>query len=89
MPENIPDTSRAFKIFGHRSAFSWVFGSFFSNSSNTAGLLAFILVSAVLYMYVAKLPVPDKLLDILLIIIGFYFGGMVAKRDMPNQRDLP
>ena len=84
------DSSLIGRVLGHRSLFSRVFGTFFSNSSNTSGLLAVVLVSAVIYFYARSGSVPDRLLDVLYIIVGFYFGGVTAKRGSPpNDRALP
>lgn len=65
---------------GKRSLFSWLFGNFFSDQTNTSGLLAIGLVATVAYIYIKGGTVPDRLLDAVFIIVGFYFGGAVAKR---------
>jgi hypothetical protein len=72
--------SFASRVLGSRSLFSWVFGTFFSDSTNTSGLLAVALVASVIYLYVRGTPVPDRMLDAVFIIVGFYFGGAVARR---------
>src|SRR5262245_49565430 len=43
--------SWASRTFGSRSIFSWIFGTFFSDSTNTSGLLAIILVISVLVLF--------------------------------------
>jgi 4-hydroxybenzoate polyprenyltransferase len=83
------DTSIAFKLFGHRSLLSWLFGTFFSNASNTSGVLAILLVVAVFFFYFKNGTVPDPLLNVLMIIVGFYFGGARAGRDQLTGRELP
>ncbi len=90
MPDNIPDTSFAFKALGHRSLLSWVFGTFFFNASNTSGILALTLVGAIIYFYARNGSIPDPLLNVLMIIVGFYFGGARAGRDSGlTGRELP
>jgi hypothetical protein len=82
--------SIGFALFGHRSLFSWVFGTFFSNASNTSGLLAVMLVGAVIYFYARHGTVPDILLNVLMVIVGFYFGGVRADRTSDSGgRELP
>ena len=66
-----------------RSVFSRIFGNFFTNSSNTSGLLAVGVMVAVVYMFVRTGQAPDRLLDILYVIIGFYFGG--AMKSAPSD----
>lgn len=73
-------------LLGSRSLFSCVFGTFFSDSTNTSGLLAIALVVSVIYLYLRQAQIPDRLLDAVFIIIGFYFGGATAKRsDAPSE----
>lgn len=85
------DSSFAGRVFGHRSFFSWMFGDFFSRSTNTSGLLAFALVSAAIYLFVTNGSVPDRLLDVVFLVVGFYFGGATARRadSPPSDRALP
>jgi uncharacterized membrane protein len=64
---------------GNRSLFSWVFGDFFSKAQNTSGLLALVLVAAVIFMFIKNGAAPDRLLDAVLLIVGFYFGGATAR----------
>ena len=63
-----------------RSIFSKVFGNFFTNPSNTTGLLATGLMAVVAYLFVKTGDAPQRLLDILYVIIGFYFGGATSKK---------
>ena len=80
MPESF-----AQKVLGDRSLFSWLFGTFFSDSTNTSGLLAVALVASIIYLYSTGGTVPDRLLDAVFIIVGFYFGGAAGKKsDRPN-----
>lgn len=79
--------SFAERMLGSRSLFSWIFGTFFSDSTNTSGLLALGMVASVVYIYVRGGTVPDRLLDAVFIIVGFYFGGAAAKRqEQPLER---
>ena len=79
-----------FRLFGHRSLLSWAFGTFFSNASNTSGVLAITLVGAIIYFYARNGSIPDTLLNVLMIIVGFYFGGARAGRDSASTgRELP
>lgn len=85
----VSDTSLFFKVLGHRSLLSWLFGTFFSNASNTSGLLALGLVAAVIWFYAVGKEVPTPLVNVLLVIVGFYFGGARAGRDQAGPRELP
>jgi hypothetical protein len=67
-----------------RSVFSRFFGNFFTNSSNTAGLLALGVMVAVIYLFVKTGQAPDRLLDILYVIVGFYFGGATKNTSPPE-----
>jgi len=40
-------------------------------------LIALIVVTAVTYMYVKNMSVPSELLQLLWLVIGFYFGTKV------------
>jgi hypothetical protein len=72
--------SFAKKLLGNRSFFSWIFGTFFSDSTNTSGLLAIGLVASVIYLYIKNGQVADRMLDAVFIIVGFYFGGATARK---------
>ncbi len=74
------------RLLGDRSLFSWIFGTFFSDSTNTSGLLALGLVASVIYFYARTSQIPDRLLDAVFIIVGFYFGGATAKKTDPNAK---
>ena len=65
------------------SLLSWLFGNFFSDATNTSGLLAVSLVISVILLYFTDREVSERLLDAVFIIVGFYFGGAVAKK--PEQ----
>lgn len=78
--------STAERWLGDRSLFSWLFGTFFSDSTNTSGLLALGLVASVVYFFAKTGQVPDRLLDAVFIIVGFYFGGATARKSDPNAK---
>jgi len=41
-----------------------------------------IVVSGLVYMYVTGQPVPSELVNIVMLILGFYFGGKVTAAGM-------
>lgn len=43
------------------------------------GGLAVIIVITICYMYLNQIPVPEVLVGVLLLVLGFYFGGKVEK----------
>lgn len=69
-------------FLGNRSLFSWVFGNFFSQPSNTSGLLAFLLVLSSLIIQWKRGGLPEWLVAAVFAVIGFYFG---AKRPSPSD----
>jgi hypothetical protein len=73
------------RFLGHRSLFSWIFGKFFANSTNTSGLLAISLVACIIYLATKGTNLPDRLLDAVFIIVGFYFGGATAKATKDDE----
>ena len=79
--------SWALRTLGSRSVFSWIFGTFFSDSTNTSGLLAVGLVVSVIVLYFKNGAVPDRLLDAVFIILGFYFGGATARPATVKEPD--
>jgi len=87
----VRDTSILFKLLGHRSLFSWLFGTFFLNRSNTSGLLAVVLLLSVIVFYGWKNAVPDPLVNALMLSLGFYFAGSKSgdASSPPNPRELP
>ncbi len=44
------------------------------------GVITLTLVGTLAYMYVNGMQVPSELLNILLLILGFYFGGKVQSQ---------
>ena len=82
---NETERSTVQKWLGNRSLFSWIFGTFFLDSTNTSGLLAVALVASVIYLFTTGGSAPDRLLDAVFIIVGFYFGGATAKKSDPGK----
>jgi len=82
-----PRRSWASQVLGSRSLFSWIFGTFFSDATNTSGLLAVGLVASVVGLYIKNGQIPERLLDAVFIIVGFYFGGAVGKKPIPEPTD--
>jgi len=46
-------------------------------SSLVQGVVALVTTGGMVYMYAAQIPVPDVLIGIVTMILGFYFGGKV------------
>lgn len=46
----------------------------------TSGVLALIIVITICYMYIARIPVPETLTNISLLIFGYYFGAYSSTR---------
>lgn len=44
------------------------------------GLITLVIVLTISYMYVTEMSVPQELFNILLLILGFYFGGKVERQ---------
>lgn len=40
--------------------------------------IALIIVVAVVYLYIRCMPVPGELVNIVLVILGFFFGGKAS-----------
>lgn len=74
------------RFLGRRSLLSWLFGTFFSDATNTSGLLAIALVASIIYLYIVNGSAPDRLLDAVFIIVGFYFGGATGKKSEDQQQ---
>ncbi len=72
-------------MFCKRSIISWLLGSFFKNPANTSGLLATIMVAALMWMYLNKLEVPNALENFVALILGFYFGGAISRKFDPED----
>ncbi len=54
------------------------------------GIITLIVTFTISYMYVMEMVVPQELFNILLLILGFYFGGKVerqAQRKVQNYED--
>lgn len=51
----------------------------FRESVIVQSLITLILVLGIVYMFVTGMPVPDQLLDILYLVLGFWFGAKTQK----------
>ena len=69
------DKSTVGGLLGNRSLMSWVFGNFFSSVQATSGLVAILLLALVGYLFISRGTAPERLMDALLLVVGFYFGG--------------
>ena len=52
-------------------------------------LVAVVLIGAIVYMYIEQVPVPDELVNIGLIVVGFLFGSQsqaAIKRSVSNAK---
>jgi hypothetical protein len=62
------------RIVGRRSLFDGIFGTMFSNAKNTSGIIAFVLLLVVAYLWVIQAPVPEQLATAAMLVLSFYFG---------------
>lgn len=64
------------RTFG-RSIISMLVGNFFEKKSNAASIIAIILVLSICYVIVVKekFEYIDFLLNIIFVVIGYYFGS--------------
>ncbi len=51
------------------------------------GAITLTLVGTLAYLYINAMPVPSELLNILLLILGFYFGGKVQGQANRKVKD--
>ena len=51
------------------------------------GAITLTLVGTLAYMYINSMEVPSELLNILLLILGFYFGGKVQGQANRKVKD--
>jgi predicted membrane protein len=84
------DKQRSFywRVFG-RSIMAILFGSFFENKNNTAGILAIILVLTLCWaiIFKEKYDYLNGLLNIVFVIIGYYFGAKQPPVFDDNEKD--
>ncbi len=50
-------------------------------------LITLIIVSTISYLYIAGRPVPNDLINIVVLILGFYFGSKTQQRVERNVLD--
>ena len=85
MQDNTDHTSWWGRTFG-RSVLSLLIGHFFADKNNTASLVALFLVGTLCYLVVRRerYEVIPGLLNIVFVVIGYYFG---AKRHKDQDGD--
>ena len=76
MNQPIKERSWYSKILG-RSFFSILFGNFFENKNNAAGIIGIVLVFTLCYVIVIreKYEYMQGLLNVVFVVIGYYFGA--------------
>lgn len=72
------------KTFGKRSLLSVLVGSFFGDKNNAASVIAILLVLTLCYIVALKekYEYATGLLNIVFVVIGYYFG---SKRDKDDE----
>ncbi|MEO5361690.1 MAG: hypothetical protein H7843_14805 [Nitrospirota bacterium] len=80
------------RIFGGRSVMGIIFGSFFENKNNTAGIISVLPIGTLCYLLIinidnmSKLPIYDDIcrgvLNVIFVVVGYYFG---AKQNAVKQ----
>lgn len=74
------------KVLG-RSFFSMLFGGYFQNKNNAAGLVAFTLVSTFCFIAIYTLitgkelstDLTNGILNVIFVVIGYYFGAKMGR----------
>ena len=51
------------------------------SSNAISGIIAIMLTSSIIYLAISKTAIPDILVNGLTVILGFYFGSAVSKRN--------
>ena len=74
------------RVFGSRSILSVLVGHFFSDKNNAATLIALMLVATLCYIvaWKEKYEYANGLLNIVFVVIGYYFG---SKREKEEEED--
>lgn len=44
------------------------------------GFITSVIVGTMCYLYIAQLEVPDTLVNIVLLVVGYYFGAMSERK---------
>jgi len=75
------------KAFGNRSILSLLVGHFFADKNNAASVIAILLVVALCYIVVfkEKYEYATGLLNIVFVVIGYYFGSKRAMEDEDEE----
>lgn len=73
------------RTFG-RSVISMLFGTFFEKKTNTASIVAIMLVTAICYSIVVKdkFEYMNLLFNLVFVVVGYYFG---AKQESTEQEE--
>ena len=68
------------------------FWRLFKESYIIQGTVTLIVVSTIVYLYIVGRPVPTELVNIAMLILGFYFGGKsqqtLSKGDTRNENSI-
>lgn len=74
------------RTFG-RSILSMLFGTFFEKKSNAASIIAILLVLTICYVIVVKekFEYMSFLLNIVFVVIGYYFGAKQESVDKEGE----
>jgi len=86
MPENNRDQRSWWKRTFGRSILSALIGHFFADKNNAASVIAIMLVATLCYIvaFREKYDYANGLLNILFVVIGYYFG---SKRERDRDED--
>jgi hypothetical protein len=79
---DIPDQRSLWqKTFGNRSILSVLVGHFFADKNNAASVIAMLLVASLCYIvaFKEKYEYANGLLNIVFVVIGYYFGSKREK----------
>lgn len=79
------------KAFGSRSVLSVLVGHFFADKNNAASVIALLLVASLCYIvtFKEKYEYANGLLNIVFVVIGYYFGSKREKEDDEDESPAP
>ena len=74
------------RTFG-RSVLSMLFGTFFEKKNNAASIISILLVTTICYVIVIKekFEYMNFLLNIIFVVIGYYFGAKQESVDKEGE----
>ena len=64
------------------------FWDLFAESVIVSALIALSCVGALIYLAVTGKPIPDILVNVTMIVVGFFFGGKVQQAQAAITRDM-